>query len=165
VLAYTFDDQTYTRYVEQLSAGRFSQRFDRAGKAIPGVPAHQLLARIGYDQPTGPLAGLGGYLEAVVQDGFFLDNANQLRAPGYAILNANLHYATELTGGYAKRLTLYAEVRNILDTTYAVSAQNLANGLSATTGLQNGAAVLAGTTGSIFAGAPRNVVGGMKLAF
>lgn len=165
VLAYTFDDQIYTRYVEQLSAGRFSQRFDRAGKAIPGVPAHQLLARIGYDQPTGPLAGLGGYLEAVVQDGFFLDNANQVRIPGYAILNANLHYATALTGGYAKRLTLYAEVRNLLDTTYASSAQNLANSLNAATGLQNGAAVLAGTTGSIFAGAPRNVVAGMKLAF
>ncbi|WP_264048051.1 TonB-dependent receptor family protein [Methylobacterium flocculans] len=165
VLAYTFDDQTYTRYVEQLSAGRFSQRFDRAGRAIPGVPAHELLARIGYDQATGPLAGLGGYLEAVVQDGFFLDNANQLRAPGYAILNANLHYATELTGGYARRLTLYAEVRNLLDTTYVSSAQNLANGLNAATGLQNGAGVLAATTGSIFAGAPRNVVGGMKLAF
>ncbi|MCJ2045970.1 TonB-dependent receptor [Methylobacterium sp. J-078] len=165
VLAYTFDDQTYTRYVEQLSAGAFTQLFDRAGKVIPGVPAHQLLARVGYDQPTGPLAGLGGYLEAIVQDGFFLDNANQLRAPGYTILNANLHYATELTGGYARRFTLYVEVRNLLDTTYAASAQNLANSLSAATGLQNGAAALAATTGSVYAGAPRNVVAGMKLAF
>ena len=32
-------------------------------------------------------------------------------------------------------------------------------------GAQNGAGVLAGTTGSIYAGAPRNVVAGMKLAF
>lgn len=165
VAAYTFDDQIYTRYVEQLSAGAFSSRFDRAGKAIPGVPANQLLARIGYDQLTGPLAGLGGYVETVFQDGFYLDNANQLKAPGYAIVNANLHYATDLPGGYAKRLTLYAEVRNVFDTTYAVSAQNLANSLSATTGLQNGGGVLAGTTGSIYAGAPRNVVGGLKLSF
>jgi len=56
-------------------------------------------------------------------------------------------------------------VRNLFDTTYVASAQNLANGISATTGLQNGAAVLATTTGSIFAGVPRNIVGGMRLAF
>ncbi len=56
-------------------------------------------------------------------------------------------------------------MRNLLDTTYIASAQPLANSISAVTGLQNGAGVLATTTGSIFAGAPRSVVGGMKLAF
>jgi iron complex outermembrane receptor protein len=45
------------------------------------------------------------------------------------------------------------------------SAQNLANTISGTTGLQNNAATLATTTGSVFAGAPRNIVGGMRLAF
>ena len=163
--AYGLNDQFYTRYVEQLSAGSLTARFDRAGRLIPGVPAHQLLARIGYDQPTGPLKGLGAFVEAVYQDGFFLDNANQLKAPGYALLNANVHYDTDLVGSYAKRLSLYVEVRNILDTTYIASAQPLANSISAATGLQNGAGVLATTTGSIFAGAPRSVVGGMKLAF
>ncbi|NEU13679.1 TonB-dependent receptor [Methylobacterium sp. BTF04] len=164
-LAYTFDDQIYTRYVEQLSAGRFSVPFDRAGNRLPGVPAHQLLARIGYEHTTGPLAGLGAYVETVFQDGFFIDNANQLKAPGYAIANANVHYSTELTGGYAKRLNLYLEVRNVFDATYVASAQNLANTISGTTGLQNGAALLSSTTGSVFAGAPRNIVGGMKLSF
>ncbi|WP_279358625.1 TonB-dependent receptor family protein [Methylobacterium indicum] len=163
--AYGLNDQFYTRYVEQLSAGSLTARFDRAGRLIPGVPAHQLLARIGYDQPTGPLKGLGAFVEAVYQDGFFLDNANQLKAPGYTLLNANIHYDTDLVGSYAKRLSLYVEVRNILDTTYIASAQPLANSISAATGLQNGAGVLATTTGSIFAGAPRSVVGGMKLAF
>ena len=164
-LAYTFDDQIYTRYTEQLSAGSLTRSFDRAGNRIPGVPAHQLLARLGYDVPSGPLAGLGAFVETVVQGDFYLDNANLLKAPGYAVVNANLHYATELTGGYAKRLSLYVEVRNLFDTTYVASAQNLANGISGTTGLQNGAAVLATTTGSVFAGAPRNIVGGMRLAF
>ena len=162
--AYTFDDQVYTKYVEQLSAGSLTARFDRSGRHIPGVPANQLLARIGYEQPTGPLAGFGGYLETVFQDDFFIDNANLLKAPGYAILNLNLHYTTALVG-YAKRLNLFFEVRNLLDTTYVASAQNLANAISGTTGLQNGAGVLATTTGSVFAGAPRNVVGGMRLAF
>ncbi|GJD63205.1 TonB-dependent receptor family protein [Methylobacterium frigidaeris] len=163
--AYGLNDQFYTRYVEQLSAGSLTARFDRAGRLIPGVPAHQLLARIGYDQPSGPLKGLGAFVEAVYQDGFYLDNANLLRAPGYTILNANIHYDTDLIGSYAKRLSLYLEVRNLLDTTYIASAQPLANSISAVTGLQNGAGVLATTTGSIFAGAPRSFIGGMKLTF
>ncbi|WP_413629340.1 TonB-dependent receptor family protein, partial [Methylobacterium sp. W2] len=175
VAAYTFDDQIYTNYTEQLSVclvnltcpgrGSITTLFDRAGNAIPGVPAHQLLARIGYDQPTGPLAGLGAYVEAVVQDGFFIDNANQLKAPGYTLVNANVHYAADLAGGYAKRISLYAEVRNVFDETYISSAQNLANTLNTTSGLQNGAGVLAATPGSVFAGAPRNVVAGMRLSF
>ncbi|GEP03278.1 TonB-dependent receptor family protein [Methylobacterium oxalidis] len=163
--AYTYDDQFYTKYVEQLSAGTRTSRFNRAGNQIPGVPANQLLARVGYEQLTGPLAGLGGYVETVFQDDFFIDNANLLPVPGYTLVNLNLHYATDLVGGYAKRLNLFFEVRNIFDKTYVASAQNLSNSISATTGLQNGAAVLANTNGSIFAGAPRNFVGGMKLAF
>jgi len=142
-----------------------TRRFDRAGNRIPGVPANQLLARIGYDVPTGPLAGLGAFVETVFQDDFTIDNANLLKAPGYAIVNANIHYDTALTGGYAKRLNLYVEVRNLFDTVYIASAQNLANTISGTTGFQNGAAVLATTTGSIYAGAPRTFTGGMRLAF
>ena len=128
------------------------------------MPANQLLARLGYEQATGPLAGLGGYVETVFQDDLFIDNANLLKAPGYAIVNLNVHYTTELVG-YAKRLNLFFEARNVFDKTYIASAQNLANSISATTGLQNGAGVLANTTGSVFAGAPRNFVGGMRLSF
>ena len=164
-VAYGFNDQVYTRYVEQLSAGSLTRRFDRAGNRIPGVPANQLLARVGYDVPAGPLAGLGAFVETVVQDDFFIDNANLLKAPGYAIVNANVHYDTALAGGYAKRLNLYLEVRNLFDTVYVASAQNITNSISGTTGLQNGAAALATTTGSVYAGAPRTFVGGMRLAF
>ncbi len=163
--AYGFNDQIYTRYVEQISAGSLTRFFDRAGNTIPGVPAHQLLARIGYDVPTGSLAGLGAFVETVFQDDFYIDNANLLKAPGYAIVNANVHYETALTGGYAKRLNLYLEVRNLFDTVYVASAQNLANTISGTTGFQNGAGVLATTTGSVYAGAPRTITGGMKLSF
>jgi iron complex outermembrane receptor protein len=164
-IAYGFNDQIYTRYVEQISAGGLTRRFDRAGNRIPGVPANQLLARIGYDVPVGPWAGLGAFVETVVQDDFFIDNANLLKAPGYAIVNANVHYDTALSGGYAKRLNLYLEVRNLFDTVYVASAQNLANTISGTSGFQNGAAVLAATTGSVYAGAPRSFVGGMRLSF
>ena len=168
-LAYTFDDQIYTRYTEQLSAGTRTARFDRAGRRIPGVPENQLLFRFGYDQPTGTLAGLGAFVETIYQSDFYLDNANLLKAPGYAIVNLNVHYDRALSGqadvGFAKRINLYVELRNVFNTVYASSAQNLADTISGTTGLQNGPGLLATTTGSIFAGAPRNVVGGMKLAF
>ena len=164
-LAYTFDDQVYTDYVEQISAGSVTAQFDRAGRRIPGVPAHQLLARVGYDVPAGPLAGLGGFAEVVAQDGYFVDNANFLKVPGFAILNLNVHYAAPLPNGAAKRIDLYVELRNVLDATYVGSANPLANTINATTGAQNGRAVLAGTTGSIFAGPPRTFVAGMKLSF
>ena len=72
---------------------------------------------------------------------------------------------TELTGGYAKRLNLFFEARNIFDKTYIASAQNLANSINSGTGIQDGAGILVGRTGSIFAGAPRNFVGGMKVSF
>ncbi|MFE1599951.1 TonB-dependent receptor family protein [Methylobacterium sp. ID0610] len=162
---YSFDDQVYTDYVEQLSAGSRTARFDRAGNRIPGVPAHQLLARIGYDQPTGPWKGLGAFVEVVGQDGFVLDNANLLRAPGYAIVNANVHYAGDLAGGFARRFSLYVEMRNVFDRRFIASAQTLADTIGAATGLQNGASILAGTTGSVFAGTPRAVVAGMRLTF
>jgi iron complex outermembrane receptor protein len=165
VLAYTYDDQVHTDYVEQISAGSLTARFDRAGHRIPGVPAHQFLARVGYDVPAGPLAGLGGFAEVVAQDGYFVDNANLLNVPGFAILNLNIHYSAPLPNGYARRIDLYGELRNVLDTAYVGSANPLANTINAATGAQNGRAVLAGTTGSIFAGPPRTFVAGMKLSF
>ncbi|MEE7458971.1 TonB-dependent receptor [Methylorubrum populi] len=164
-LAYTFDDQVYTDYIEQISAGSLTARFDRAGNRIPGVPAHQLLARIGYDVPAGPLAGLGGFAEVVAQDGSYLDNANFLKVPGFAILNLNVHYSALLPNGYARRIDLYGEMRNVFDATTIGSANPLANTIDPATGAQNGRAVLAGTTGSIFAGPPRTFVAGMKLSF
>ena len=44
------------------------------------------------------------------------------------------------------------------------TANNIANTVTAA-GLQNPASVLANTTGSIYAGAPRTFVAGMKVAF
>ena len=145
-----------------------------AGQATRGAKANRALTlcldhpggadQIGYEQATGPLAGLGGYVEIVFQDDFFIDNANLLKAPGYAIVNLNVHYTTEFIS-YAKRLNPFFEARNVCDKTYVASAQNLANSISATSGLQNSASALANTTSSVFEGAPRNFVGGMRLAF
>jgi iron complex outermembrane receptor protein len=93
-----------------------------------------------------------------------MDNANLLKAPGYEVVNLNLHYKTDLVSDCFKSLNLFVEVRNLLDTTYIASANNIANTVTST-GLQNPASVLAGTTGSIYAGSPRAFVAGMKIAF
>ncbi|WCS24380.1 hypothetical protein LOK46_25115 [Methylobacterium sp. NMS14P] len=84
-------------------------------------------------------------------------------------MNLNLHYDRALPGqadaAFAKRLSHYVELRNVLDRVDTDSAQNLADTLNPTTGRRNGAAVLAATGGTIHASAPRNVVAGMKRAF
>jgi iron complex outermembrane recepter protein len=52
-LAYTYDNQIYTQYTEQLSAGTGptgkTSFFNRAGNRIPGVAPNELTARLGYD--------------------------------------------------------------------------------------------------------------------
>lgn len=94
-----------------------------------------------------------------------MDNADLLKAPGYELVNVNLHYKTDLTADYFRQLTLFFEVRNLFNTTYVASANNIADTVTAA-GIQNSGSVLASTqTGSIYAGSPRAFVAGMKVAF
>jgi iron complex outermembrane receptor protein len=164
--AYTYIDQYYREYIEQLSAAPLTRQFDRRGNKIPGVSPNELFARLGYDRPTGPWKGVGGFVEYIWKDRFYMENANLLRAPGYGLVNVNVHYDTEVMHPYLKGAIFFFEVKNVLDTTYVASANNITDSISAVTGLQNPGSVLATTgTGSIYAGAPRTYVAGMKLAF
>ncbi|WP_426525516.1 TonB-dependent receptor domain-containing protein [Bradyrhizobium sp. McL0615] len=161
--AYTYLDEVYTEYTENFVNGAtFS--FNRAGNKIPGISPHELTARLGYDQMWGPLAGLGAFVEVQWKDSFYMDNANLLKAPGYELVNLNVHYNTDLKSDYFKSLSMYAEVRNVFDRTYVASANNIGNAVTAA-GVQNPASVLANTTGSIYAGSPRAFIAGIKLAF
>ena len=161
--AYTYLDEIYTEYTENIVNGAtFS--FNRTGNKIPGISPNELTARLGYDQMVGPLAGLGAFVEVQWKDQFYMDNANLLKAPGYELVNLNVHYKTGLTSDYFKALSLYLEVRNVFDRTYVASANNIGNTVTAG-GVQNSASVLANTTGSIYAGSPRAFVAGMKVAF
>jgi len=163
--AYTYNNQIYTDYVEQLSAGALTASFNRAGNRIPGVSPNELTARIGYDHPLGPWKGLGGFVEFQWKDAYFIDNANLVKAPAYDIVNLNVHYVTELAGDYFKGLTVFAEIRNVFDKTYVASANNVADSISALNGLQNPAGTVAAAGGSIYAGAPRTFIAGLRLAF
>lgn len=163
-LSHTWMDQTYDSYVERLSAGAFSQAFDRAGNKIPGITPNSFVARLGYDLFEGAMAGFGGYVEYTYRDDMWLDNANLIKAPGYTLGNVNLHYDGRRTSGPLKGLHLLFEVRNIADKVWVASAGNLSNSLSATTGLQNGASVLA-TSGGVYAGYPRSFFTGVRVGF
>jgi iron complex outermembrane recepter protein len=161
--AYTYLDEVYTQYTENFVNGAtFS--FNRAGNKIPGISPNELTARLGYDHMWGPLAGLGAFVEVQWKDSFWMDNANLLKAPGYELVNLNVHYNTDLQSDYFKSLSMYVEVRNVFDRTYVASANNISNSVTAA-GVQNPASVLANTTGSIYAGSPRAFFAGMKLAF
>src|SRR6516225_4121738 len=166
IAAYTWLDQFYIDYTEQLSAGVLTARFDRAGNKIPGVAPNELFTRLGYDQPFGPWKGVGGFVEYVWLDAFYMENANLLKAPSYGLFNLNVHYDTDIPDDYLKGAIFFFEIKNVLNKTYVASANNITDSINATTGIQNPGSILAATgTGSIYAGAPRTFVAGMKLAF
>jgi iron complex outermembrane receptor protein len=161
--AYTYLDEIYTEYTENIINGAVFS-FNRAGNKIPGISPNELTARLGYDEFSGPLAGVGAFVEVQWKDSFYMDNANFLKVPGYELVNLNVHYKTDLVSDYFRALSLYLEVRNVFDRTYVASANNIGDSVTAL-GVQNPATILANTTGSIYAGSPRAFVAGMKVAF
>ncbi|CCE05909.1 putative TonB-dependent receptor protein [Bradyrhizobium sp. STM 3843] len=162
--AYTYLDEVYTEYTENLASGATVFSFNRVGNKIPGISPNELTARLGYDQETGRFAGLGAFVEVQWKDAFYMDNANLLKAPGYELVNLNIHYKTELPSDTFKTLNVFFEVRNVFDRTYVASANNISDSVTGA-GVQNPASVLANTTNSIYAGAPRAFLAGMKVAF
>jgi iron complex outermembrane receptor protein len=164
-LSYFFDDQIYKRYDERLSAGTFSVVFDRSGNKIPGVAPQTATARLGYDAKDGALSGFGGYVETSWREAAFMDNANLLKSPGYTLLNVNLHYDFPKAAGALSGVRIFVQGQNLTDEEYVASAANVANSISATTGAQNGLTALQAATGSIYAGQPLSVVGGLRLRF
>ena len=162
-LAYTYLDEIYTDYTEIIRGGATAYSFNRAGNKIPGISPHELTARLGYDEMAGIYAGLGAFVEVQWKDAFYMDNGNLLKAPGYELVNLNVHYTTDLKSDVFKTLNVYFEVRNLFDKTYVASANNIADTI--TGGVQSPASVLANSTGSIYAGSPRAFVAGMKVAF
>jgi iron complex outermembrane receptor protein len=162
--SYSYNDQFYTSFAERLTSGTTSVVFDRRGNAIPGVVPNFLNARAAYDQPTGAMQGLGGFVELTWRSRYAIDNANLLRIPGYGLVNLNLHYDPPGGQGWLGRISLFASVQNLLDHTYIGSAGIVSDSITAA-GEVNGAAVLRGVTGSIYAGQPRTVIAGVRSRF
>ena len=66
----------------------------------------------------GTYKGWGAYAEYQWHDGFYMENANLLEAPGYDTVDLNVHYATEFSSGPVRSLLAYFEIRNVFDETY-----------------------------------------------
>ncbi len=161
---YSYNDQRYTRYVERLTSGAASAAFDRHGNRIPGVIPTFINARAGYDRRVGPLAGLGGFAELTRRQRYWIDNADLLRVPGYALVNLDLHYDPPPGSGRWSRLSFFASVENLTDKTYVGSASIVADGLAAG-GTPNPVPALRNVTGALYAGQPRTVIAGIKGRF
>ena len=163
--SYSYNDQFYTDFAERLTSGAVSTLVSRNGNAIPGVIPAFINGRAGYDQPTGALKGLGGFVELTYRDRYFIDNGNLLAIPAYTLVNLNLHYDPPKGTGWWSRVSFYASVQNVFDRTYVGSASIISDSLNAATGLQNPATTLSATTGSIYAGQPRTAYVGVKTRF
>lgn len=164
LLTYTYDNQVYTDYTELVTGSKTAINFDRDGKSIPGVVPNVLDLRLVYDRPLGRFEGLGGFVEFTFRDSYWLDNANLLKAPGAGLFNVELHYDPPARLGLLHRVHLFCEAENLANRTYVGSALNITDSLAAN-GAEAGASVLDGKSGSIFAGAPRSVFGGVRVHF
>ena len=107
----------------------------------------------------GIYKGWGAYAEYQWHDGFYMENANLLEAPGYDTVDLNVHYATEFSSGPVRSFLACFEIRNVLDETYIGSANNITDTVTSTP------ATLANASGSIYARAPQTYYGGMKVRF
>ncbi len=159
-----FDDQVYTSYVERLSAGTVSVPFNRAGHRIPGVVPNNVDARMIYQVPSGRLAGLGGFLEFNWRDSYRLDNANLVGAAAATLVNLDLHYDPPAGFGAISRVRFFLEILNLFNRVTVGSAADLSDSINSA-GIENGAQSLRQSTGSIFAGAPLSVYGGVRSRF
>ncbi|RUO99263.1 TonB-dependent receptor [Hyphomicrobium sp.] len=166
--SYIFDDQIYTDYTEGLTGvppnappgtPTALYRYSRDGNKIPGVAPNELTTRLSYDVPNGSFKGVGAFAEYEWHDGFFMENANLLTAPGYELVNVNIHYNKDFSSGPIRSLMTYFEIKNIFDETYVASANNITDRVG------YDSAGLAGISGSIYAGNPRTYYGGMKVKF
>ncbi|NIR44425.1 MAG: TonB-dependent receptor [Gemmatimonadetes bacterium] len=84
--AYTYSNFEFDRFQNQ--DGDFS------GNEVPGIAPHRFHGRLRYEHGSG----LTGSLELTASDGFFVDNANQQRNEGYAVIDLRLGYRVRLSG-------------------------------------------------------------------
>ncbi len=158
---YTYNDQFFKNLNDTMSA---TYAIQRSGDKLPGVPAHLFTGRVAYEQPYGYFKGLGGFVEYQYRGDYPMDNGNLLWAPGYGVVNLDLHYTSDIDNSFLKKFTLYFDVKNIFNRTYISSISVVTDSLIAGKLIQNPGAVLA-SSASIIPGSPRAFYVGVKMKF
>lgn len=163
---YSFTDQFFKDLNEPLSTGtaKTPLYLQRAGLRIPAVPQHQFVGRVGYDIPYGDFKGFGGFIKYVQRSDAPLDNANIVWAPGYGVVNLDLHYNREIENSFFKKIGVYFQVKNLFDRTYFTSAAVVSDSLISGTIVQQPSSVLSNSI-SVIPATPRAFVGGVRLKF
>ena len=130
-------DKVALRGAYTFSDFRFDNDAVYRDNDIPGAPRHVLRAELRYSHAGGWYAGPN---VEWVPEGYYVDNANSLKTPSYALLGAKAGY--DFGGG----LKAFIDGRNLLDKTY-ISNTSVAASATAASALFNpgdGRAVYAG---------------------
>ena len=106
---------------------------------LPGIPEHFARLSLRYRHPSGFYVGPS--LE--IASGWNVDQANSLRAPGYAVLNATMGYQSP-----DKRWTVYLDLRNLTNRPYAAATEYVVDAR----GIGDPSVYLPGTARMAFAG-------------
>ena len=115
--AYTHIDAHYIHFVDSYLVNGVPTSTVQNGKQVPNVVRDVLNFKEEYDHPSG----WGGWLETSYWNSYFLNNNNTVGAPAYWLLNTNIHKNFEITNSFFRFAKFYAELNNILDTTYVAS--------------------------------------------
>jgi iron complex outermembrane recepter protein len=174
---YTFNDQFFQNLQDTVSGSTTTTvkgvstttttilPIQRAGLKLPGVPSNVFTGRIAYDQPFGDFKGLGGFVEYQYRGDSPLDNANLLWAPGYGIVNADIHYTRDLDNGEIKKFTIYFGVKNIFDRTYISSFPVVTDALFGAKNLLQQPAAALSNSANVIPGSPRAFYVGARVKF
>jgi iron complex outermembrane receptor protein len=116
--AYTYMNAHYVRFDDQYLVGGVPTLFSRDGNKIPTVAKNVLYTQVAYDHRSG----VGGWVDLIWVGDYFANNANTLMAPGYTVMNANLHYAYQFSPKNVIRfIKAFVEVNNLADQVYVQS--------------------------------------------
>ena len=74
--AYTYLDEYYTEYMENLTNGAVFG-FNRAGNKIPGISPNEATTRLSYDELSGRFTGVGAFVEIQWKDSFYTPFTSQ----------------------------------------------------------------------------------------
>lgn len=158
---YSYFDFFFKDFAQDMTA---TYAIQRSGDKLPGISKHQFTGRVAYDREYGDFKGLGAFIEYQFRSDYPMDNANLIWAPGYGIVNADIHYSRDIENSFLKKFSIYFNVKNIFDRTYIASIANISDTLITGTPIQNPAAVLASSVGAI-PGAPRSLNVGVRFKF
>jgi iron complex outermembrane receptor protein len=102
-LAYTYSDFEFDDF--RTEDGDFS------GNRVPGVAPHQLFGRLTYAHRSG----VTGSVEMEAAEGYFVDNANEARNDGYAVVHLRVGYGAGLA---TLGIEPFVGVNNVFDVRY-----------------------------------------------